>query len=48
MKQKRIKWENLRKFNPILRRFDICYDRLNQPTDRMNSREFINYCFQEF
>jgi len=48
MKQKRIKWENLRKFNPILRRFDICYDRLNQPTDRMSSKEFINYCFQEF
>lgn len=48
MKQKRIKWEYLKKFNPILRRFDICYDRFNQFTDRINCKEFINYCFQEF
>ena len=36
------------KFNFILCRFDICYDHLNQPTDKVSSKKFINYCFQEF
>ena len=48
MKQKRIKWENLREFNAILRLLDLCYDRYNQPTDPINCKEFIKVCFQEF
>jgi hypothetical protein len=48
IKQKHIKWKNLTEFNPILCRFDICYDRLNQLTDKIDSSEFINVCFQQF
>ena len=48
IKQKHIKWKNLTEFNPILCRFDLSYDRLNQSTDRIDSSEFINLCFQQF
>jgi len=48
IKQKSIQWEKLTQFNLILNRFDIYYDRLNQLNDKIDSKKFINSCFQQF
>lgn len=48
IKQKSIQWEKLTQFNLILSRFDIYYDRLNQLNDKIDSKKFINSCFQQF
>ena len=48
IKQKYIKWKNLTEFDLILRRFDICYDRFNQSTDKIESKKFIIYSLQQF
>lgn len=36
--QKSIQWENLTKFNIVLNRFDIVYERRTKSTDKITSK----------
>ena len=46
--QKSIQWENLTKFDIVLSRFDIVYERRTKSTDKISVKEFINSSFVEF
>jgi hypothetical protein len=48
IKQKKIPWEKLTKFDIVLSRFDLVYERRNKPTDKISATEFINSSFVEF
>ena len=48
IKQKSIQWEKLTKFDLILSRFDLVYQRINKSNDKINSKKFINSCFEQF
>ena len=48
IKQKSIQWEKLTKFDLILSRFDLVYQRTNKSNDKINSKKFINSCFEQF
>jgi hypothetical protein len=38
IKQKSIQWEKLTKFDLILSRFDLVYQRINKSNDKINSK----------
>ena len=46
--QKSIQWEKLIKFDIVLSRFDLVYERTNKSTDKTTPKEFINSSFVEF
>ena len=48
IKQKKIPWEKLTKFDIVLSRFDLVYERKKQPTDTVSATEFINSSFVQF
>jgi len=48
IKQKKIPWEKLTKFDIVLSRFDLVYERRNKPNDKISPTEFINSSFGEF
>jgi hypothetical protein len=48
IKQKTIQWEKLTKFDLILSRFDLVYQCINKSNDKIDSKKFINSCFQQF
>jgi hypothetical protein len=48
IKQKSILWEKLVKFDIVLSRFDLVYERTNQPTDKITLKEYVNSSFVAF
>ena len=42
IKRKRFQWKKLLKHEAILRRLDICYDRMPKATDKISNSIFIN------
>jgi hypothetical protein len=48
IQQKSIQWKKLTKFNLILSRFDLVYQRINKSNDKIDSKKFINSCFEQF
>ena len=48
IKQKSIQWEKLTPFDIILNRFDLVYQRVNKPTDKIDTQEFINSSYTQF
>lgn len=48
IKQNYIQWEKLTKFYLILSRFDLVYERTNKSNDKIDSKKFINSCFEQF
>ena len=48
IKQKSIKWEKLTKFEIVLSRFDLVYQRRNQSNDQITTKEFLNSSYIEF
>jgi hypothetical protein len=48
IKQKKIQWEKLTKFDIVLSRFDLVYERSHKLTDKISATEFINSSFIEF
>ena len=43
-----IQWENLTKFDITLSRFDLVYERSNKPTDKIDTKEFLNSSYRQF
>jgi len=41
-------WENLTKFDIILSRFDLVYERINKSTDKIDTKEFLNFSYIQF
>ena len=48
IKQKSILWEKLVKFDIVLSRFDLVYERTNKSTDKITPKESINSSFVAF
>ena len=48
IKRKSIQWENLTKFDIILSRFDLVYERSNKSTDKIDTKEFLNSSYIQF
>jgi len=48
IKQKSIQWEKLTKFDIVLSRFDLVYERSNKSTDQISTKEFLNSSYIEF
>ena len=48
IKQKSIQWDKLNKFDTVLSRFDLVYQRSNKLTDKISATEFINSSFVQF
>ena len=48
IKQKSIPWEKLTKFEIVLSRFDLVYERINKSTDKIATKKFINSSYTQF
>ena len=48
IKQRAIQWEKLTKFDIVLSRFDLVYERSHKLTDKISNKEFMNSSFVEF
>jgi hypothetical protein len=48
IKQKSIQWEKLTKYEIVLSRFDLVYQRPNKPNDKIDNKEFINSSYLQF
>lgn len=48
LKRKPIRWENLTKFDIILSRFDLVYERSNKSLDKIDTKEFLNSSYIQF
>ena len=48
IKQKSIQWKKLTKFDIILNRFDLVYERINKSTDKIDTKEFLNSSYIQF
>lgn len=48
IKQKSIPWEKLTKFEIVLSRFDLVYERINKSTDKITTQKFINSSYTQF
>lgn len=48
IKQKSIQWEKLTKFDIVLSRFDLVYERSHKSTDKISTKEFLNSYYIEF
>ena len=48
IKQKSIQWDKLNKFDTVLSRFDLVYQRSHKLTDKISVTEFINSSFVQF
>ena len=48
IKQKYIPWEKLTKFEIVLSRFDLVYERINKSTDKIATKKFINSSYTQF
>ena len=48
IKQKSIQWEKLTKFDIVLSRFDLVYERRHKLTDKISAKEFLNSSYIQF
>lgn len=48
IKQERLQWQKLLQHKAVLRRIDVCYDRLQKSTDQISNSRFINESLQQF
>ena len=48
IKQKSIHWEKLVKFDIVLSRFDLVYERSHKLTDKISTKEFLNSSYIQF
>jgi hypothetical protein len=48
IKRKSIQWEKLTKFDIMLSRFDLVYERINKSTDKIDTKEFLNSSYIQF
>ena len=48
IKQKSIPWEKLTKFEIVLSRLDLVYERSNKSTDNISTKEFLNSSYIQF
>lgn len=48
IKRNSIQWENLTKFDIILSRFDLVYERTNKSSDKIDTKEFLNSSYIQF
>ena len=48
IKQRAIQWEKLTKFDIVLSRFDLVYERSHKLTDKISTKEFLNSFYIQF
>ena len=48
IKQKSIQWEKLTKFDIVLSRVDLVYERSHKLTDKISTKEFLNSSYIQF
>lgn len=48
IKQKSIQWEKLIKFDTVLSRFDLVYERSHKLNDKISTKEFLNSFYIQF
>ncbi len=46
--QKSIQWQNLTKFDIVLSRFDLVYERSHKLTDKVSTKDFLNDSYRYF